>query len=212
MTTGIVIVGAGGHAKVCIELLRAMKLPIAFCIGVDSERFCLDVPVLQGDEHLERLRLAGHTQAFIAIGPNTLRQRLGASARALGYELVNAISPAAVVSPTAKLGTGIAVMAGAVINADASIGDFAIINTSASVDHDCRIGEGAHVAPHCALVGNVILGPRVFLGVGCNVIPGTVIGADVVAGAGSVVISDVAPNTRIAGVPARTIQTKDKDK
>lgn len=211
-TPGVVIVGAGGHAKVCIELLRATNMSVAFCIGgPGSESSCLGVPVLEGDVHLERLRRDGYGQAFIAIGANALRQRLGATARSLGYELVNAISPAAVISPTARLGRGIAIMAGAIVNADTRVDDLAIINTSASIDHDGRIGEAVHVAPHCGLAGNVTLAPRAFLGIGCKIIPGVSIGADVVAGAGSVIIADVPPQSIVAGVPARDIK-KDADK
>lgn len=209
MKQGVVIVGAGGHAKVCIELLRAMGTPVACCIGgEDSGESCLGVPVFKGDDHLARLRQEGHAFAFVAIGSNALRQRLASAAKALGYELVNAISPTAVVSPSVRLGKGIAIMAGAVVNADTSIADLAIINTSASVDHDGDIGEAAHIAPQCGLAGNVTVAARAFLGVGCKVIPGVSIGTDVVAGAGSVIISDIASNTRIAGVPAKNLNER----
>ena len=101
-----------------------------------------------------------------------------------------------------------AVMPGAVINADCTIGDLAIINTLASVDHDGRIGNAAHIAPHCALAGNVSVGERSFLGVGSKVIPEIEIGADVVAAAGSVIVADIAPNSRVAGVPAKTMHRR----
>jgi UDP-perosamine 4-acetyltransferase len=209
VTPGVVIVGAGGHAKVCIELLRAAEVPIAYCIGgTDSDDLCVGVAVLKGDHHLATLRQQGYQRAFIAIGSNALRQRLAASVRALGYTLVNAISPSAVVSPSARLGKGIAIMAGAVINADTILGDLAIVNTLASVDHDGDIGEAVHIAPHCGLAGNVRVATRAFLGVGCKVIPGISVGSDVVAGAGSVIISNVEANARIAGVPARNLKER----
>jgi len=212
MSEGVVIVGAGGHAKVCIELFRASGVQVACCIGnADStEDTCLGVPVLKGDVHLERLRAEGSAFAFVAIGANAVRQKLAASATALGYELINAISPAAVVSPTARLGKGIAIMAGAVINADTRIADLAIINTSASVDHDGDIGEAVHIAPQCGLAGNVTVGARSFLGIGSKVIPGVHIGQDVISGAGSVIVSDIESHSRIAGVPARNLRKKDK--
>jgi UDP-perosamine 4-acetyltransferase len=204
MSKGVIIIGAGGHAKVCIELLRAMGMNVAWCIGGDgSPESCLGVPVLQGDAHLARLAQEGYREAFVAIGSNALRQRLGISARGLGFALVNAISPSAIVSRTARLGQGIAIMAGVVINADTSIADLAIVNTSASIDHDGSVGEAAHIAPQCGLAGNVSVGPRSFLGIGCKVIPGISIGDDVLAGAGSVIVSNVANNARIAGVPAK---------
>lgn len=208
MTHGIVMIGAGGHAKVCIELLRAGDLDVDYCIGgAGDAETCLGVPVLDGDEHLGDLHARGYRRAFIALGSNALRQRLGEAAVAGGFELVNAVSPAATVSPTARLGSGVAIMAGAVVNADTTIADLAIINTLASVDHDGVIGTAAHVAPHAALAGNVSVGDRSFLGIGCSVIPGVTVGSDVIAGAGSAIISDVASGSRIAGVPANTIRT-----
>jgi UDP-perosamine 4-acetyltransferase len=206
MTKGIVMLGAGGHAKVCIELLQAMGETVAYCIaGADAPSHCLDVPVLAGDEQLARLRDEGYARAFVAIGANKLRGRLGANALQLGYELVNAISPRAVVSPSARLGKGIAIMAGAVVNADAVIGDLTIINTGATVDHDCDIGAAAHIAPQCALAGNVNVGTGSFLGVGSKVIPGIRIGKGSTIGAGGVVIRDIADGTTAVGVPAKPI-------
>jgi UDP-perosamine 4-acetyltransferase len=206
MRKGVVVVGAGGHAKVCIESLRGMGEQVDFCVGdAQSQSFCVGVPVLKGDSHLARLHAEGYRRIFIAIGSNRLRERLGDLVIAQGYELVNAISPHAVISPSVKLGTGIAVMAGAVINAEALIDSFAIVNTGACVDHDCKIGRAAHVAPQCGLAGNVSVGSKSFLGIGSRVIPEISIGSGVIVGAGSVVIADIADEQTIVGVPARPL-------
>lgn len=204
---GIVMVGAGGHAKVCIELLQAMGERVAFCVGGDDNGpVCRGVSVLQGDAHLARLLEEGYTRAFIAIGNNRLRLKLGRQAIAMGYSLVNAISPHAIISPSARLGTGIAIMAGAIINAEAELGNLAIINTGASIDHDCVIDAGVHLAPQCALAGNVHVGTGAFLGIGCRVIPEVRIGAGAILGAGSVAICDVPENATAVGVPAKPIK------
>lgn len=204
MKQGIIIVGAGGHAKVCIELLRAAGEPVAFCIGdAGGAPDCVGVPVLDGDHHLPRLYAKGYRRAFVAIGANRLRARLAKVVREQGYELVNAISPRAQVSPSANVGAGVAIMAGAVINAEAVIGDLVIINTGATIDHDCVIGPAAHVAPQCALAGNVTLAACSFLGVGCKVIPGVTIGEHAIVGAGGVVICDIGAGVTAVGTPAR---------
>lgn len=206
MKSEIIVVGAGGHAKVCIELLRAMGASVAYCVGgADSPDQCLGVPVLRGDENLVHLRSEGYFRLFVAIGSNGLRERLGAFGRELGYELASAISPQAVISPSVTLGEGVAIMAGVVINAESVIEDLAIINTGATVDHDCRIGTAAHIAPQCALAGNVTVGNRAFLGVGCKVIPEIRIGELVTVGAGGVVICHIAPGAKAVGVPAKVI-------
>jgi UDP-perosamine 4-acetyltransferase len=206
MKQDIIIIGAGGHSKVCIELLRAMGEPLGYCIGRASDGAdCLGVPVLAGDEHLARLRTLGYSRVFVAIGANSLRLRMGEAARVLGYELVNAISPHAVVSPSVRLGKGIAIMAGAVLNADTTIGDLAIINTGATVDHDCMIGTAVHIAPQCALAGNVTVGNGSFLGIGCKVVPEMTIGSQVMLGAGAVVIKAILDGQTAVGVPARVL-------
>lgn len=208
MRLGIIVVGAGGHAKVCIELLRAMGENIAYCVGApDSPDNCLDVPILRGDENLSFLRSEGYSRVFVAVGSNRLRERLSVLCTEQGYQLVSAISPRAIISPSATLGRGVAVMAGAIINAETVIEDLAIINTGATVDHDCRIGQAAHIAPQCALAGNVTVGNHSFLGVGCKVIPETRIGERVTVGAGAVVIYHIESDATAVGVPARVLIT-----
>src|SRR3984893_5701873 len=189
----VVIIGSGGHAKVVIELVRAEgKYQIKGCTGLGESGFVLgDVPILGTDSVLPALLTDGAKKAFVAIGDNHLRLRLLAQVSEMGFELINAVSPDAVVSPSATLGRGVAIMAGAVINAASQIGDGAIINTNAGVDHDCRIGNGAHIGPGSALAGNVKVERESFLGIGTCVLPGVRIGNRVIIAAGSVVIRDI---------------------
>jgi UDP-perosamine 4-acetyltransferase len=203
----VVIVGSGGHAKVVIELIRAEgKYQIKGCTGLGETGFVLgDVPVLGTDNVLPAVLANGAKKAFVALGDNHLRLRLLAKVSEMGFELINAVSPHAVVSPSVSLGRGIAIMAGAIINASAEIGDGAIINTNAGVDHDCRIGKGAHIGPGSALAGNVEIGCESFLGAGTCIIPGVRIGSRVIVGAGSVVVRDLPDDVIAMGVPARVI-------
>lgn len=199
----IIVLGAGGHAKVVVELLRASGRTVAGLLDADpTPRTVAGAEVLGDDLLLPRLRAEGVADAFVALGDNRLRGDVARRAAAQGFSLVNAVSPQAVLSPSARLGVGIAVMAGAVVNAEATIGDLAIVNTGAVLDHDVRIGEAAHVAPGCALAGAVTVGARAFLGVGCSVIPGVTIGEDAVVGAGAVVVRDVPSGAVAVGVPA----------
>jgi UDP-perosamine 4-acetyltransferase len=202
----VVVIGAGGHAKVCVDVLRARFEPLA-CLDPGSEaEQVLGVPVLRDEETaLDRLRAQGVGAAFIALGDNATRERIGAAIRAMGFALVNAISPAAVISPSARLGAGLLVMPGAVVNAEAEIADLAIVNTNATVEHDCRLGTATHLGPGAILAGGVSVGARAFLGAGSAVKPGLTIGADAVVGLGAAVVRDIAPGAVVAGTPARLI-------
>jgi UDP-perosamine 4-acetyltransferase len=207
----VIVVGAGGHAKVVIEILREMGERVDFCIGNhDSPEKCLDVTVIKGDEHLEKMRNMGYSRIFVAIGANDTRQRIAQNVTKLGFDLINAISPNSIISSSAKIGRGVAIMPGVVINSEATIGSLVIINTAASIDHDCKIGKAAHIGPSCGLAGNVSVGNNTFLGIGTKVIPQISIGKNVLVGAGSVVVKNITKNCLALGVPARIVKSLTK--
>jgi UDP-perosamine 4-acetyltransferase len=205
----LLIIGAGGHAKVVIELIRAEnRYRIAGLLERSNQvGSLLGIPVIGTDLDLSRLRSSGISHAFVAIGDNELRLSIGRKLTEQAFETVNAISPAAIVSPSARLGRGIAIMGGVVVSADAKIDDFVIVNTNSSIDHDCHIEEAAHIAPGCALAGSVRIGRLTFLGTGTNVIPQIVVGQRVLVGAGSCVIDNVPDDTCVHGVPAKIIRS-----
>jgi UDP-perosamine 4-acetyltransferase len=202
---GIVVIGAGGHAKVAIETLRAAGESVACCVA-DEGAADLGVPLLKGDEQLLKLRAEGHTQAIIAIGDNLRRAQLAEKILAAGYELVSVISRHAVISHSAKIGHGVVVMPGAIINAGAVIEDLVIINSGAVVEHDSKVGYAAHLGPQSGLAGGVTVGRLAFLGIGAKVIPGVKIGAGTIIGAGAVVIEDLPDHVTAVGVPARVVK------
>jgi UDP-perosamine 4-acetyltransferase len=210
-TSGLVIVGDGGHAKVIVDIfLDAGVQPIG-CTGVDPARHdLLGVEFVGGDDQLPRLFAAGARQAFIAIGDNRKRRAISLAVRKIGFQLVNAISSRASVSRFASLGAGVAIMPGAVVNAAAEIGDGVIVNTGSTVDHDCVIGPFAHIAPGTNLGGCVLVGEGVLLGIGTRVIPGVTIGDWSVVGAGSVIIRNLEPNIVATGVPASILKPGDR--
>lgn len=207
----VAVIGAGGHAKVIIDLLRAGGHEVVACLdaGREGQTVC-GVPVL-GDERIVLPELArqGVDAVFVALGDNRLRQKIVANITGMGFEMISAIGRSAVISPSAKVGAGCAIMEGAIVNADSRIGNFAIINTNASVDHDCVVGDFAHVAPGSVLAGGVQVGREVFLGAGTRVIPGLTIMEGCVVGAGAVVVRNIdSPGTWV-GLPAKQITKKD---
>ena len=168
--SGVVVVGAGGHALVCIEVLRASGYDVAGCVSADgtasADIGALGVSMLSADGDASVLVAQGHERWFVAIGDNAARSRAANAVLAAGGELVTAVSPQAVVASTVLVGPGALVMPGAVVNALTTIGTGAIVNTGAAIDHECTIGEFAHVAPRAALAGRVSVGTRALVGIG----------------------------------------------
>jgi len=200
----IVVIGAGGHAKVVIECLRFAGWNVIGCTDADpTPRQCAGAPVLGGDEMLADLRGQGVEHAFCALGANRVRERVGQMLLDQGFALPAVRGPGANLSPSASIGAGAILMPGATVNVETRIGALAIINSNASVDHDGVIGRAAHIGPGSALAGEVSVGDRSFIATGSSVIPRIRIGDDVVVGAGSVVIRDVPDCVVAFGNPAR---------
>ena len=187
---GVVVIGAGGHAKVLISTLAACGVPVAAVVDDDDTKWGMDAQGIRVGR-IER-ELGG--RGIVGIGDNAQR-------RGLDWQTV--VHPSAYVHPSAKLGRGTVVFAGAVVQPDAVIGDHVIVNTGATIDHDCIVGDYAHLAPGVHLAGSVQVGEGAFLGIGSVVCPGVKIGHWATLGAGGVAICDVAEGVVAVGVPAR---------
>ena len=205
--------GAGGHAKVVLDILRLTKAhEIVGLLDADQRLWNTEVsgvPVLGGDELLPSLYARGIRYAFIGVGtirdPRP-RQLLYQKALDYDFQIVSAVHPQSVISAEVQIGRGATIMAGAVINPGARLGDNVIINTKASVDHDCVIGNHVHVSAGVSFGGGVSVGDRTMIGIGAVIMPGLRIGADAVVGAGSVVTKDVPDKTVVIGYPARIVR------
>ena len=110
---------------------------------------------------------------IIAVGDNAKRRQIALENEGARPQILYGvlIHRSAVISPSAKIGTGTVIMAGAVVQAGARIGKHCIINTCASVDHDCIVGDYAHIAPGAHLCGHVEVGEGALVGVGVGIAP-----------------------------------------
>jgi len=206
----VLIIGAGGHGKVVLDILRAGNLydPAGF---IDADPALAGIAVggikiLGAMNILPKMYRQGIRGAVVAIGDSRARRHCAALLHEQGIELVNAVHPTAFVSPTATLGKGVIVAAQAAISTEGRVDDLVIINTSAVVDHECHIGEAAHICPGVHLAGRVSVGAGAFVGLGANIIQCLKIGEGATVGAGAVVLEDVPAFSTVVGVPARVIR------
>lgn len=200
----VLIIGAGGHAKVVADIL--------LCAGFTVIGFLDDDPTTWGQQRLGLPVLGGidtyasHGPAglVMGIGDNITRMqvvgRLGLQTDKLWRP---AIHPRATLAASVLIGHGVVVAAGAVVNPDSVLGDHVIINTGATVDHDCEIGDYAHIAPGVHISGGVRVGMGTLIGVGASVAPGRTIGVGAIVGAGAAVVHDLPDGVTAKGVPAR---------
>jgi UDP-perosamine 4-acetyltransferase len=208
------VVGAGGHARVVADLVRATGGVITGYIGRGEADVgtCVDPHggmIVTSDSLALDYCEERHVDAIaLGIGDNALRVE---AAERLASRLARPLfHPTAIVSPSAKFGPGTVVLAGTIVNAGTVVGAAVILNTGCLIEHDCVIDDGAHISPGAVLTAEVRVGRSAWVGAGATVLPRLGIGPWAVVGGGAVVVHEVLEGTTVVGVPARPL-TRDVD-
>jgi sugar O-acyltransferase (sialic acid O-acetyltransferase NeuD family) len=197
----IYLFGAGGHAKVVIEILEQQKKIISGLVEDDrAKKSLLDYPVLK---KIPDDLLGSESKMIICVGNNKNRKNLADKLLAI-YE--TAIHPSANISLRSAIGEGTVIMAQVTVNCGAVVGKHVILNTNCSVDHDCILEDYVHISPNAALAGNVQVGEGTHVGIGACVINGIKIGKWATIGAGAVIIADVPDYAVVVGNPGKVIK------
>ncbi|NLK27394.1 MAG: acetyltransferase [Clostridiales bacterium] len=210
MQKPIIILGAGGHAKVLIDALQYQSANILGVTDPDPELHGKDVmgiPIIGDDNSILQY---GVNDIMLVNGMGKVncsnkRMQIYQTFKERGYIFAKVIHPSAVISTGVYLAEGVHIMAGAIIQTLATIGVNTIINTRASIDHECIIGDHVHIAPGATISGGVEIGDNVLIGAGATIIQGIHVGASSVVGAGAVVTKDVREGVTVMGIPARVV-------
>jgi sugar O-acyltransferase (sialic acid O-acetyltransferase NeuD family) len=209
----VIIFGAGGHALVVADAVRACGGTVVGHVDtVSPERkgqLLNGVPIIGDlDELLAEVAGSGAGVAF-GFGDCAARYALMRQLSEYNIELLTIIHPAAIVSRFAEIGRGGYVGPQAVVEAQVRIGEGAIINCGACICHECRVGNAVTVCPGVMIGGKTRIGDRTWLGIGATLLDKVSVGAECVVGAGAVVVSDLPDRVLAVGVPARIIRKLD---
>jgi sugar O-acyltransferase (sialic acid O-acetyltransferase NeuD family) len=207
MADRLLVLGAGGHAKVVVDAALASGWDVVGLLDADPSRAgqkLLDRPIFACDEYGASELCAAHAaQIVVAIGQNETRRRIFELLRAKGAPIATIVHPRACVASSCSIAAGTVVFAGVVVNPDTRIGANVILNTSSSIDHDGVIGDHAHVSPGVHVGGTVSVGEGTHIGIGATLRNDIRVGSWCLVGAGSVVVESLPDRVVAFGVPAR---------
>ena len=169
----IIIIGSGGHAKVCLEtILSIKKYKFIGLIDKKIKKKILDYKIIGGDENLAALRKKVKF-ACIGIGQiknYKIREKKFKQLKKLKFILPKIISPYAIVSKFSKIGEGTIVMHGAIIHPGAKIGKNCIINTNSIIEHDVEVKDNCHISTKAIINGSSTIEKNSFIGSGTVVV------------------------------------------
>jgi sugar O-acyltransferase (sialic acid O-acetyltransferase NeuD family) len=195
MREPILLIGAGGHALSCIDVIEQQnKYHIFGIIGLTHEKGnqLFGYQVIGDDRDLIFL-LKDCPYALITVGQiksAIVRINLFFKLKELGYSLPIIISPHAYKSSHAILGEGTIVMHGAIINAGVRIGSNCIINSNALIEHGVSIGNNCHISTASTINGNVIVGAGTFIGSGSTIRESLIIDENCIIGMGQTILNN----------------------
>lgn len=205
----LLMIGAGGHARVLQELLAEAGIALSGVVAPAGSSSLLvgQLPLIPEAELVSGAGTYSPADYLLvnglgSAGPITARAAVFAKLKSAGFNFLQLEAQTAHVSSSALLSEGVQVMHRAVIHSDARIEENVIINTGAIVEHHNIVGASSHIAVGAVLCGQVEIGEKVHVGANATILQGIKIGSNAIIGAGAVVTNDVPANHTAVGVPA----------
>lgn len=202
----VIIIGAGGHAKVIADIIEKSE---------DIVYGFLDDNIEKGKNIIKDYKVLGkisecnyiqsndkHMYFIIAIGNNYTRKCIY---NKYNLNYYTAIHPNSIIGMKTTIGEGTVIMSNTCISPDTIIGKNCIINTGAIIEHDNEIADYVHVSPNATLCGTIKVGNFTHIGAGAIIRNNIKITEDCVIGAGAVVVKDILEKGTYIGVPAKKI-------
>jgi sugar O-acyltransferase (sialic acid O-acetyltransferase NeuD family) len=211
--SGMVIYGAGGHARELLFQLQkehGASSVVALVDDFEPDRVVHGISILNYEQAAARY---GSCLWFIAIGDILARADLLSKIRRDGIKTGTFISSKSLVAASAKIQPPTQIFAGTIVSDNCELAENVIVNFNCVISHDVKIGANSTLAPGAAIAGHVAVGKEVWVGVGASITNGTagkplIIGDRATIGAGACVTNDVPSGQIVIGVPARPIERR----
>ncbi len=205
----MILIGYSGHSYVVHAIFDALGKKVLGYFDKEEKAYNpYNLKYFGKETSEDAFTVLKNDEFFIAIGDNSIRQKIYENFASRGYMPVNAIHPSAIIDPTSFIAShGIMVSSHVSINALSKIGNAVICNTGSIIEHECEVGDFVHIGPGTVLCGNVSVGKGTFIGANAVIRQGVQIGNNCTIGAGAVVIKNVSDNSVVAGNPSKNLET-----
>ncbi len=184
----LLIVGAGGHGRCCLDIARDMNIfeNIALLDDNHINEKINDCDVIGSVDEMNSY-YPEYTNIFIAIGNNKIRNKLMLQAQEMGYSLPILKHSRSIISQYALIGNGSVIFPNAVVEANAVIKGGCIIAANSVVNHDAYIDECVLVNTSSVIRPNTVINKYVSIGSRCLITANTTIDQDMIVKDGEVI-------------------------
>lgn len=170
----IIIIGSGGHALSCLDLISKSKnFEFVGVVEIDEKQSGVKNDIFKNyllgtDRDLPNLK---KITSYIVIGIGQIRDlykrmEMFINLKKLDYVIPNIKSNFSYISDNVKLGNGNQIFNNVTINSSVIIGDNNIFNTSSVIEHGVKIGNNCHISTGAIINGDCEIGDNTFIGSG----------------------------------------------
>jgi sugar O-acyltransferase (sialic acid O-acetyltransferase NeuD family) len=210
MKNPVIIFGANHIGRAAKEIFERNEVVVYGFLDDDKKLHKTDLDeaqVLGDTDDAGFLKLIGKKcEAFVAVDDNRLRKTIVKMLNDTRHvQPVNAVHPAAALSPKAEIGHGNFIDAGVVMAPGAKIGHHCILQANTSLGIGVVLGNFVQAGAGSNINAGVVVGDDVFIGSGVTIVAGVTVGKGARIGAGSVVIGPVKEGETVFGNPAKTV-------
>ena len=191
----IILIGGGGHALSCIDVIEHEKK--VKIVGIVDDKLkkekILNYKVIGGDTDLKKIK-KNVDYAFITVGQIGLsnkRRNIFNKLKKLGFKIPIIISPKSMLSKNVKINEGTIIHHGVAVNSGVTVGKNCIINTNCLLEHGVKVGDHTHIATSVVINGDVRVGSSSFIGSGAIIRNSLNIGSKAFIPMGKIVIKNI---------------------
>jgi sugar O-acyltransferase (sialic acid O-acetyltransferase NeuD family) len=211
MSRGVIIIGTGGLAKECAQLIRQVDKnrniwsEISYVTNNPAEiGGCILFGLIdKTDKDLNKIET--ETDVVVGIGSPQIRhqvyQRVSQNPH---FRFPNLIHPSVEFdSAINAIGVGNIITKGVIITCGVTIGNCNLLNWNATIGHDAVIGNFNVLNPTCSISGHVSIGDECLIGTGARVLEKRSVHSGSIIGAGAVLTRSTVKAGVYVGIPAR---------
>jgi len=190
----IILIGAGGHAKSCLEIIIENNYDVVGFLDANEKLKTFEnYKILGNDKVLLDSKYNNH-YFFITIGQiKDYKKRLSIFKKITNFHLKTCTikSKSALISKKTTIGLGTIIMRQSIVNYNANLGENCIINNKTLIEHDVDIGNNCHISTGSIINGGVKIGNNVFIGSGAIIKEGISINDNAIIPANSFIKKNI---------------------
>lgn len=204
----LIIIGAGnvGGFLVYNQNLFAEKYNLLGFLDDDASKLGKEFYGLKVIGNTEDLfSMDKNIAVVIGIGFPKAKRKVFEKIKDNGNEFPSFVANNAWLSNRVSVGKGVILYPGVSINYETVVEDFVIMNMNCAIGHNCHIAKFAALAPGVNLAGFTKIEEAVDMGIGAATKQNIIVGKDAVIGGQTMLVKNVEPGTKVAGVPGKVI-------